>query len=302
MKKILAAVLSLSFVWAQGSKETSNDSFYFEDKKIFATAQTKFSLVSNDELSKVSFTEYKIDSQPFRKYFEPISIVEEGEHRLLYRSYDKAGNKESDTLYQVIIDNSPPKIQRFLDKRLFQSYSVLYGPPGFTISLIAKDEYSGVKSLDFAINDGEAKSYNQAIILNEGGLQKVSYQAIDKLGNRSSKNTIYIHVDNQPPRLTIKPKVDFQLLDKKSYTFKNNVLSIEAEDVESGIKQIVYRFGKQKTFTTYTQPIILNESGEFKFEAKAVDNVGNTTPIKVVEFIVDALPPQSKIQMIKGTN
>ena len=82
MRFLLPAVIFATALWAQPNTE-KKDSFYFEGNKIFATSDTKFQLISADELSKLSFIEYKLNSQPFRKYFGPISIVEEGEHRLL---------------------------------------------------------------------------------------------------------------------------------------------------------------------------------------------------------------------------
>ena len=74
--------------------------------------------------------------------------------------------------------------------------------------------------------------------------------------------------------------------------------TITANDEESGIKDVFYRIDGRGAFRKYESEIKLTSNGEHFIEAKAVDNVGNVSDIKILSVLVDIIPPRSTIETI----
>jgi hypothetical protein len=62
------------------------------------------------EPSGVLKTEYNLDNQGYINYSGPIAVDSEGSHTLLYKTTDKAGNKEQEQELSFIIDTTSPEI------------------------------------------------------------------------------------------------------------------------------------------------------------------------------------------------
>ena len=119
---------------------------------VYGNSNVKLILESEDDLSQVSHIEYRINEQKFARYTTPISILEEGNHNIVYRAMDLAGNSEALKSYSISIDNSPPQISVHPAKIFISVNDRLYTSSGNSFAIKALDEFSGVATVSYGIN------------------------------------------------------------------------------------------------------------------------------------------------------
>jgi len=118
-------------------------------------------LTAKDDISGVDSTYFKIDKGNWRKYIEPITISEDGEHTIYFYSIDKAGNKEEAKSTTFKIDKTKPAITF---KKPTYGYLYLMGkeilPLKHTIiigkamvAIDGNDEISGIDKVEFYVDD-----------------------------------------------------------------------------------------------------------------------------------------------------
>ena len=94
--------------------ETSAKPVLWKNEKsgqLYANSSVRFVLNSSDNLSKTEYIEYRVDDGAYIRYSAPISITVEGPHSITYRAADRAGNREFEQSFNVIIDNTPPEVE-----------------------------------------------------------------------------------------------------------------------------------------------------------------------------------------------
>jgi hypothetical protein len=104
--------------------------------------------------------------------------------------------------------------------------------------------------------------------------------------------------DNTPPAVTIKP--DKELMQKSGKNLANIDVkyTVAATDNDSGVAGIFVRLDEKGDFVPYTKEIVFTSNGDHVIEAKAVDKVGNVSPVVVYSVIVDSIPPETKIEAV----
>lgn len=280
-------------------EESKNSNIYDDGKNVFATSATKFALESSDNLSTTKFVEYKIDDSPFQKYKEPIKIEEEGQHRIVYRSVDQAGNIEPEKVYLVIIDNTPPEINLSTKEALVEDNGFLYGPAKVTVEITASDTYSGVKKIEYAIGEGDFQDYTAAITLDKSGDQLIRYRAVDNLGNATAEKRFQIKIDGEAPVVQISTAKPLVSVGDKKYARRDNVFTVTAKDSSSGIDRIEVKVDGDSEFKPYTNPLVFNVEGSHSIEARAVDKVGNISSVVKLEWVTDDNPPQTTLKPVR---
>ena len=265
----------------------------------FANSNVRFNLVSTDALSDVDFIEYKIDKNEFVKYSGPITLQEDGQHTIIYRSVDKAGNREVDQVFNVTIDNTAPQIRIFPAKPFHKKDGKNYTHPGNFFTLHVTDNFSGVKSIEYSVNSNELKSYEGDVInLKNAGTQFVRYRAVDNLGNKTEDGTLVIEVDSEQPTVEIIASSQLFKVGETSYARRTTGFSVKGTDNGAGVTQIMVRLDGASEWQTYSDTIFFDTEKEHKIEAKAIDAVGNESEVKAVSFTVDDNPPITKIQPV----
>ncbi len=286
------------------STTSSSDSLspvlYNDGRMNYATSATKFQLTAADSLSNIDYIEYRIDDSPFMRYNEPFSIDQEGPRRIVYRAVDKAGNREADNVFMVTIDNTPPTVTANLNGPSYPRDGVTYVSTSTKIELYAKDVYSGVKKIEYAINDGDFVEGN-SIVLDQPGRQRVRYRASDNLNNVSAEQqiaTMLLDVDNTTPTVAIRTSRRPVEFEGKKYALRDTIYTVEAVDEGAGIDKILVRIDGEGDFQPYTTPIQFSNEGPHSIEAKAIDRVGNESEIAKLDIITDDDPPTSSIKVV----
>lgn len=269
--------------------------------EIFINSNTTFELRATDDSSMVDYIEYRVNNSDLIKYTNPISLSTEGISQITYRSVDKAGNIEAFKLLTVIVDNTPPTVSMMSEEPFYVTEGSSYTSKTNTFTFKAKDELSGVKAVEYAINDGEYQTFSKdnPFRVEKDGTNLIRYTATDNAGNRSREASVAVIIDDKAPRVEIVPATPLVDIDGKIYSRKGNSFTVRATDSESGVRRIMVKMSDEADFRPYVEPIIVNSGGEFTIEAKAIDNVGNESEVVRTSFFVDVNPPQSEIKKIK---
>ena len=139
-------------------------------------------LTATDPHSGVEATEYRVDEGPWVKgdavkVRAPRDGGGDGEHRVRYRSRDKAGNLEAERTALVRIDATPPRttVQGGGDARR---------GGGVTVQLAAADAHSGVARTEYRL-DGGAWREGTVVTIPESpaGVHRLEYRSVDRAGN-----------------------------------------------------------------------------------------------------------------------
>ena len=264
---------------------------------LFANSKIQFTLSASDALSDVDYVEYKINDGPFIKYSGAFSVQNEGQQTIVYRAVDKAGNKEVDKVFNVVIDNNSPEIRIYPAQAFVVKDGKNYTRTGNFFTFRVTDDYAGIKSVEYSVNSNELKAYNGEVIqLSTAGTQFVRYRSNDNLDNRTGDNTIVIEVDAERPTVQIVPSAALVRVGEKQFARRNTGFEIRGMDSGSGVSQLQIKIDGATEWQSYTDILYFDTEQEHKIEARAVDAVGNESDIKTITFIVDENPPVTKLE------
>ncbi len=265
---------------------------------LYANSSVQFTLAATDNLSMVDYIEYRIDSGEYARYTSPIVLTSEGAHSLSYRAIDRAGNREFDRNFNVIVDSTPPKVNIFPTQSFVMGDGRVYSSQGNTFTFRAVDKYSGVRNISYAVNDDSEQPYQQGreIQLTQPGRQLIRYKAIDNVGNTTEEKTLFVSVDNSRPVVGIYPNQPLVKVNGASYSRRTTGFDVRANDEGSGVERILVRIDGSQEWQTYIDTIYFGSENRHSIEAKAIDAVGNESELVSLGFIIDDNPPMTDIK------
>lgn len=265
-------------------------------KENYATSRVRFVLKAADNLSGLDYIEYRVDESENRRYVAPLVLDKEGPHTIVYRSVDKAGNKEVDQVYHVVTDNRAPEISILPAKAFVVKNGRNFSSPNNSFGIRISDDFSGVKSAVYGVNSDDLKAYQEEVIkLTAPGSQLIQYKAEDNVGNKT-QGSILIDVDAAKPTVEILPSEPLMPLGDKVYAKRRTGFKIEGSDTGSGVEQILVRVDASEEWQTYSSTLYFDLEKEHTIQAKVIDAVGNESDVKKVTFIVDDNPPATDLR------
>lgn len=215
----------------------------------------------------------------------------------------------------LLIDGSMESLEYYVDHTAPKN--PLQFIDGEVLEIIAEDETSGIKSVIYAINDGEFQEVKGAHVylsLPELFQGKICAYAIDRAGNRSDfsyfkkeikkeeKNEIVIdkteEKDNEPPCIKINGIEDF-MISKEPISFQcsvndNQSISnlkgkiIHKNENEEELEYEITEWKKKEN--GYEIQTELNETGIYQVHIEAEDSEGNHQAVHY-QVIVDMTEP-----------
>ena len=214
--------------------------------------------------------------------FEGLS---NGEHTVIVRLYDPAGNWISDSV-TFTVDATAPVV-----KITSPENSKYYDDGDMTVSWTASDALSGLASVGMSVDGGASIDVTGLVSYALTGLadgeHTVEITAVDEAGNARTVSVTFT-VDTVAPSLTVTSP------DDGSYDTDGNVtVDWEAFDVTSGIKTCsVSVVGRLSMFLTNGTSYTFTDLGEgtFTVNITAIDNVGNSNT-RSVTFTIDTIAP-----------
>jgi glucose/arabinose dehydrogenase len=146
-------------------------------------------LSATDAGQGVDRIEYRLDDGDWTRYSGVVSVTGDGDHTLLYRAADKAGNVEADKAATIKIDGTSPTllVAGVADGRVYGDATDV------VLSWHAEDTTSGLSTVTGAL-DGEAVTSGRAVALYQLPLGNHGFavSATDKAGNTTSQTLSFM--------------------------------------------------------------------------------------------------------------
>ncbi len=176
---------------------------FFNRDTLFITSKTKIQLFAHDYQSGVLRIEYAIDNGQFQEYTGEFTIPTEGYHTIKFRAIDRVNNVEKTKESSCLVDNYPPKIYvnfsiEPIDVKDVNGEKLNVYPTYTKMYIGATDKYSGTEAIYLSVNGGpkfryiSAKDIARRGLISKPGTYTVVIEAIDKLGNKSTKTVKFV--------------------------------------------------------------------------------------------------------------
>ncbi|MFI7680717.1 OmpL47-type beta-barrel domain-containing protein [Actinophytocola sp. NPDC049390] len=278
------------------------DGNYVESATVTVTA------TDNQGGSGVATTEYKLDDAAWAPYTQPVLVSVLGQHTVLYRATDGAGNVSTEGSKQFTVvadqtDTTPPTVDAEVSGT--QDADGNYVDVA-TVSLSATDAESGVASVEYKVDEGAWTAYSTPVAVNTPGMHMVSYRATDVAGNVSPEGMAHFTVVQQDSTApTVSGRVVGQQDENGAY-IGSAMVTVTATDNDggSGVASVEYQLDGG-AWTAYTESVQVSDPGAHTVLFRATDQAGNTSPEGSVTFTVvagevDETPP-SVSAVVSGT-
>jgi len=253
-------------------------------------------LSATDACSGIGSTWYKIDSSPWQLYTVPFIVESDGQHSILYFSFDRAGNTEEAQPVELRIDTTPPATKH--------EFHGLIGEDGWfvtnvTIILSADDVLSGVNYTMYKLDDGTWVVYTGPVIVSENGNHTLYYYSVDLAGVTESTNEAVFRIDHdtEPPKTTYY----FDGIMGNNGWYVNNVkVTLSAADFSpSGVNHTYYKLDDDTEWIEYTQPFSVKEDGVHVLYYYSVDLLGNEEEVNNATLKIDKTVPTITLTVIQ---
>ena len=150
-------------------------------------SDVKITLSASDDVSGVARTAYRLDDGAWTNASTPVSITEDGNHSLRFKSTDLVGNEEPEQVLFIPVDRTPPTFTLLMNGAPLTDGAVSKDRANVSFALQASDPLSGVAETRLTV-DGtpyvEGQTLNWAGQLGE---HRIAVQVADVAGNVAEK-------------------------------------------------------------------------------------------------------------------
>lgn len=164
---------------------------------------------------------------------------------------------------------------------------------------ILKSSEKGVRIM-MAKDDKDFEIYRMPVSFKSHGTHTIRYAALCPSGKLGDISKLTVFVDRNAPEIDI--GVDKCVVTKSlRFVHPKSKFSLTAKDDDgAGVKEILYRINKDK-WQRYEGVFSISSPGKHKIGFCAIDNVGNQSLEKMIEVVVDNLPPTVTLITDKDT-
>ncbi len=288
---------------APSSSKTVEGTFFEQT----LSGKNTIKIAAKDNSAGLASIYYQIDTLEKKKYFNSIRLgqLEEGDHQLYYYAVDSLGNEEQQQSYSFYIDNTPPIITSDLLGDSFITNGKEFSSGRTRIKLTAIDNKAGVDKIYYQIEGGEYQVYEKPFFLPaKQGDVKISYYAIDQVGNKSHQSAGRDATFTSPYLDLTAPRLSHQFVgdtyQSRDTIFINTETKIKliGSDSESGMKKIEYKFDGDID-SIYTQPFAIKKAGIHEINMIGYDNVNNSNSHRFFINVDSGSPEITSIFSIK---
>jgi hypothetical protein len=265
---------------------------------------TKIYLTASDEGIGLKATYYKFDDGPFIQYngnVIPIKQLSEDRHTLTYYSEDNVGNKEDLKSYTFFLDKTAPILTSDVLGDRYIINDRIYFSGRTKMKITAVDNKSGVKEVNYSVDESEFNKYSKPFYLpQKTGYHVVKFYAIDNADNTTggvngykqyTYTTKKIYVDLSGPNLNHSITGKYFTTRDTMFLGKGSKIELTANDKESGLQYISYSINGVREETKYNEPFTLTGNGKHLIEYFGYDNVNNRN-INSFHVVVDQDAPE----------
>lgn len=268
----------------------------------FVRMNSTISLIGHDNLSGVGRIEYSWDSESaFLRYENPLLIDKPGKRVLYFRTVDRVGNGEKAQRVEIYADGSAPTTELKISGGTLTQAAIngnTYSAARDSVSFVmeASDTGSGVKEIMVSLDNQPPKPYVKPIYFLQEGPHKISYYAVDNVGNKENPKSINVYTVSNAPRTAATPSGTIVNTGGINFARSDVRLKLEAGQGPVGLERIEYRMEDETSFHTYTDPLRFEKPGDYSVVFRSVDRVGNKEPTRSYRLVVSQTPPKTKVE------
>ncbi len=260
-------------------------------------------LSATDDQSGVDTTTFQIDGQTPQTYSGPITIADEGSHKVTFFSTDAVGNQEAPQVGYVNVDSVAPTSSA---AGLQVDGATGWQKDAQSVTLTASDAVSGVTGgqagIFYSLDGSTYSAYTGPFTVKTEGSNQVWYYAVDAAGNLETAHSGFVNIDTTPPVTTASGLVD---VNNGDFTNHSQQVTLTAADSGSGVKG-----GDAATWYTdtvgdatptalpYTGPFTVTGVGSHTITYYSIDALGNVEPTEV--GYVNIAPDQALVTLASG--
>jgi hypothetical protein len=265
-------------------QEIIGKSFMVNGKE-FSSGRAQLKLTTIDNKAGVKSVHYSINNGEYQLYDKPVYLsAVNGSMFIKAYAVDNVNNRsqvseEADASRVPYIDLSGPQLNYNFLGPFFISLDTIYISSKTKIQLKAYDREAGLNNIQYQIDGGELKTYDEPIVIDKESLHTVQYIGTDNVDNTNT-GSVKVMVDNTGPviyyHFSTEPK---GVISEQGNTYilypHHVVLFIAATDAESGYDHMTFsnNGSKEKLFTGYIN--VLAKRNDITI--KAYDKLGNVT-------------------------
>ncbi len=158
-----------------------------------------------------------------------------------------------------------------------------YANPKVQFRLFTADNIYADK-IEYRINDGEVKVYAEPFKIEQEGKYTISYNGVDKIGNREDANSLRIIIDATAPTIILSSNKPLMKQGDKIFIPTDLTFKVDSRDDISGVKSIEYSINGTD-FLPYREPFGVPTTGAINLKVRAMDNVLNTQETYVLNLV-----------------
>lgn len=170
---------------------------FFTRDTLFISSETGIQLKSEDADAGVDQIEYRINGGTLQ-LGHSFKLSKGGLHSIGFMASDKVNNREVEKQCELVVDNEAPEVYvnfsiKALREEIIDGEKISVYPPYVKMYMGATDRYCGTQDIFFTIDGGVKHKYGgvnspfDSELFKEEKMYEVNVEAIDKLGNSSTK-------------------------------------------------------------------------------------------------------------------
>jgi len=248
----------------------------------FISTKSRLRINASEIETELNPIYYSIAGKSNQKYSGSVKFPKKnGKYYLNYSVSDRVGNTTKKSA-SIFVDDIAPTTSISFPGDIFSLQGTKVVSTKTKISLNSSDNASGVKSISYNSGGGN-RAFKNNILISGNGKKKISFYAVDKVGNREKVKSETVIADNNAPQI----KIVFtpHVAPESDGTYKitpYTMIHVTASDEIAGISGIFYqKDGKSKQ--VYRKPIsdfVKGKKATFLISAR--DRAGNIVEKEIV--------------------
>ncbi|MEA3317848.1 MAG: Ig-like domain-containing protein [Bacteroidota bacterium] len=274
--------------------EILGNTFIANGKK-YSSGRSKIKLTCMDNKAGVKNIKYSINNGDYIEYTKPFYINQSGELSIKAIVSDNVNNKRLAKMMTnksniAYVDLSGPNMGHRFGKPHFTIKDTTFIQKSTKIYLSSKDKESGVKKIEYTIDETKKETFNKPFTISNEGIHKINYTGYDNVNN-SNISSFICFVDNTVPeifhRFSVLSEKQKNINGKKIDIYpKHAILFLSATDTNVGLNTMHYSINGNNKLE-YKSLIDNFDSNKFyKIKISASDKLNNSST-KTIEFFIE---------------
>ncbi len=216
---------------------------------------------------------------------KPMYLDGHGTHYIRHRD-----PQHGDMTFEINADGKAPlSTLKFFDAPSFQKNGKLFFGQNLKMSVVSKDEMSGLKNIYQSIDRVDYSEEITKLKLDREKEYFIQYYAVDNVGNEEKTQQKIFTVDLTAPQTNYTVKGD-QI---DNVISPRSIVSLSSIDELSGVNKIAYRVSDDETMKNYASSLNFSSlgDGEHSLYFRATDNVKNIEDENTFSFYLDRMAP-----------